>query len=109
MLLEEEEEVEEGFRDTTQVRALEPGEDAGDANQLKGAVVLEVWYDDGRVEVCGGGKMVGLGEEEEKEGGGQGEEEEREQVSARVVVVWRREWAVWRRTGRGGSTSSKYQ
>jgi methylase of polypeptide subunit release factors len=47
--------------------------------------VLETWYDDGRVEVWGRERSFGLDAAEE------------DNTSARAVVIWRREWAVWRR------------
>jgi hypothetical protein len=59
-----------------------------------------VWFDDGRVEeVSGdGGKRFGLGEAEKPREEMEGQEQpEQLEVSARAVVVWRREWAVWRR------------
>jgi methylase of polypeptide subunit release factors len=47
--------------------------------------LLETWYDDGRVEVWGRDKSFGL------------DAAEGDDASARAVVIWRREWAVWRR------------
>lgn len=55
-----------------------------------GMVVVEVWFDDGRVETEG---RAGRGDEDG------GLDRAREEVSARAVVVWRREWAEWRKRG----------
>lgn len=75
--------------------------------------LLEIWFDDGRVQVWGldGDEIEMKGESDgessavgssdggggEDSGDGSGGGAPAEEVSARVVVIWRREWAVWRR------------
>lgn len=59
---------------------------AGDtAKQL---ILLELWFDDGGTEAGGTTKSIDLSS---------AEVEEEQEVSVRAVVIWRREWAAWRR------------
>jgi methylase of polypeptide subunit release factors len=66
--------------------------------------VLEIWFDDGKTEACAGqdtnrlevdGKSTTMNYEPGKVSG-QSDSDQTE-VSARAVVIWRREWAEWRR------------
>ncbi len=75
-------------------------------------VLLEMWFDDGRSEVCKNGDNVTMEGSGDRKGWamrrGQLEavkrdglgEDPAEEVSARAIVIWSREWAVWRRRER---------
>ena len=62
--------------------------------------LVELWDDDGTVWNWDGGDGKGLGEGSERSERSEGDEE---RASVRAVVVWRREWAEWRK-GHGGLT-----
>lgn len=66
------------------------------------AILLELWFDDGRTEVLPAGNDVALKENSDGQVCSSMRSDEDEvsrdpqEVSARAVVIWKRAWAVWR-------------